>query len=268
MSRKEQIRQTFNTVADGYDNEALWFFPESAKLLPDFFRLKGNEHILDVATGTGTAAFSLARALPLGKVTAIDYSPGMLNVARRKAATLGVENVNFFEMDYEKHSLPDAAFAGANCSFGIFFVEDMILGLRSIARAVRSGGKVVTTCFGPESFLPHADILLDQLESQGIERPPISYKNTDTEEKCGALFEAAGLTQVRTSIADLSRTIVDPNAWWNIVWNAGYRSMINQLGAENIPEFKRDHLEKIATLVKQGQSALKVNVIFTSGIVI
>ena len=87
QQRKQQIKNTFNTVSEGYDNQALRFFMNSAHQLPAIFGFKGNEHILDVATGTGIAALELARAVPQGKVTGIDFSEGMLTQARSKASS-------------------------------------------------------------------------------------------------------------------------------------------------------------------------------------
>ncbi len=68
------VRQTFDAVAAGYDGQALRFFPTSAEHLASRLDLRGDEHILDVATGTGHAALSLAGRLPEGKVTGVDFS--------------------------------------------------------------------------------------------------------------------------------------------------------------------------------------------------
>ena len=54
---KAIIKETFDAVAPGYDNDILRFFAESAKHLSDCLNLQGDERILDVATGTGNAAW-------------------------------------------------------------------------------------------------------------------------------------------------------------------------------------------------------------------
>lgn len=56
--------------------------------------------ILDVGTGSGAIAVSLATELPKARLTAIDISPGALEVARRNAETHGVSGrIRFLEGD-------------------------------------------------------------------------------------------------------------------------------------------------------------------------
>src|SRR5574337_695825 len=95
QQRKAMLKETFNTVSGGYDGGALRFFPESAKHMASILRMHGDEHVLDVACGTGHAALAIGRMLPRGRVTAVDFSSGMLEQARRKAASLNVDNVEF-----------------------------------------------------------------------------------------------------------------------------------------------------------------------------
>jgi ubiquinone/menaquinone biosynthesis C-methylase UbiE len=92
---KTMLIETFNTVSEGYDDRALRFFPESAKNMAALLHLRGDEHVLDVACGTGNAALAIAPLLPRGRVTAVDFSAGMLAQARRKAETLKLANIEF-----------------------------------------------------------------------------------------------------------------------------------------------------------------------------
>lgn len=122
---KAIVQGTFNAVADGYDDPTLRFFPACAKQLADLLDLRGDERVLDVATGTGHAALELAARLPRGRAMGVDFSAGMLAQARRKAAARGVANVEFAEMDMLDLRFEGQPFDAALCSFGIFFVEDM-----------------------------------------------------------------------------------------------------------------------------------------------
>ena len=69
--------------------------------------------VLDVATGLGEPAATAARRVgPQGRVVGIDVSPDMLGFARRRAAELGLGNVDYREINAETLDLPEAALAG------------------------------------------------------------------------------------------------------------------------------------------------------------
>lgn len=59
-----------------------------------------NISILDLGTGTGAIALSIAHNCPLTKVTAIDASPTALNIALENAKNLGISNVQFILSDW------------------------------------------------------------------------------------------------------------------------------------------------------------------------
>ena len=56
-------------------------------------------NLLDIGTGTGCIALSLAKELPFTKVTALDISTDALSLARENAEMLDVGNIDFIEGD-------------------------------------------------------------------------------------------------------------------------------------------------------------------------
>jgi release factor glutamine methyltransferase len=75
-------------------------------------RIAPNEsiRILDIGTGTGCIAITLALERPHGAVTAIDVSPDALALARENAQRLGAPNVNFIESNWFAALADDAQF--------------------------------------------------------------------------------------------------------------------------------------------------------------
>lgn len=69
----------------------------------------GNEKILDIGTGSGCIAVSLARMLPMSNVTAWDISPEALAVAAENSRSNGTE-VTFEQVDILAHEPQDEQF--------------------------------------------------------------------------------------------------------------------------------------------------------------
>ena len=121
--RKKLIKKTFDNVADGYDCDALRFFPASAQHLSRILAAKKGEQILDVATGTGAVALTIARHQPDARVTGVDFSPAMLAQAELNAQSANLRNVEFIVKELPQLDLPSDHFDAASCGFGIFFLE-------------------------------------------------------------------------------------------------------------------------------------------------
>lgn len=265
QQQKALLKETFDTVSAGYDSNSLRFFPESATQLAACLDLRGNETVLDVATGTGHAALAVAARLPRGRVTGVDFSTRMLDQARRKAASLNVRNVEFLERDMQDLGFPAASFDAAVCSFGIFFARDMDAQLAHIARVVRPGGRVALSGFQENYFHPLRDLMVKRLSGYGVELPPPTWKRIASEAGCKELFAKAGMGDVRVELRNVGYFLDNADGWWEVVWNAGFRRLISPLPQEDRERFKREHLREVSALATKDGIWLDVGVVFAIG---
>ncbi len=146
----EQVRSMFDGIAGVYDvlNTAMTagLHHRWRERAADRARVGPGDRVLDVATGTGDLALELAgRVAPGGEVLGSDFSEGMLERAREKAAArpeLGVRPR--FEWG-DALELPYAAdgFDAATVGFGARNFSDLGRGLAEMTRVVRPGGRVV-----------------------------------------------------------------------------------------------------------------------------
>lgn len=262
---KTILKETFDAVSGGYDGRALRFFPESAKNVAALLNLRGDEQVLDVACGTGHASLAIARMLPMGRVTAVDLSPGMLEQALKKAAATGIRNVEFLERDMQDLGFSAGVFDAAVCAFGIFFVEDMDAQLSHIASMVKSGGTVLITSFQENYFQPLRDMLFNRMGTYGVQNPPQAWKRTADETGCRKLFAKAGLTDVRVESKNVGYNLNSEDEWWDIVWNAGFRRFVTRLSPQDQEQFRREHLKEIGALRTGKGIWLDAGVLYTVG---
>jgi SAM-dependent methyltransferase len=108
----------------------------------------GNE-MLDVATGSGNVA--IPAALAGASVTALDLTPELLEVARRRGADAGVE-VNWIEGDAEELPFENDSFDRVTSCFGVIFAPRQREAASELLRVARPGGRVAFTAWTPEGL--------------------------------------------------------------------------------------------------------------------
>lgn len=100
---------------------------------------------LDLGTGTGAAAFAVARRFPEAQVTGADLSLEMLAEARRKTPPELAERVRFEQADAARLPYGDA-------SFDLVTLANMIPFFDELARVVAPGGRALFSfSVGPET---------------------------------------------------------------------------------------------------------------------
>lgn len=245
QTRAYKIRETFDAASAGYDRPALRFFAHAASQLADRMALAGDEHILDVACGTGTVSLACAERLGKGRVTGVDLSEGMLEKARAKAAARRLDNLSFRCADLESMDFGADAFDAASCGFGVFFLPDMEAALRTIARHVRPGGPIGISGFTGGLMEPLTSAFVERIQGYGVEIPPLSWKRLDDPLKHRALYAAAGIDEVETHTVQVGYHLAGFDEWWDILWFSGYRGLLNQLPAKDLDSFRRAHRTEV-----------------------
>ena len=262
---KVLLKETFDSESGGYDNGALRFFSASAEHMAAALGLRGDEQVLDVACGTGHASLAIAKKLKDGRVTAVDFSPGMLDQARKKAAALNAGNVEFLERDMQNLGFPVGQFDIAVCAFGIFFVEDMDAQLAHIVSAVKPGGRIMISCFEESYFYPLKEMFFTRIEAYGVPPHPQAWRRIANEAGSRDLFSKAGLTDIDVRKKNVGYNLRSAEDWWEIVWNAGLRRMVTRLNAEDRERFRSEHLQEVEALRTKEGIWLDVGVLYTIG---
>lgn len=98
-------RGFFNMLAPTWDDNEVLSTAEKVNQILDFLDIREGHAVLDLGTGTGVLLPFLAQRVgEKGKITAVDYSEGMLERARAKFSVLKPAP-EFLNVDFENENL-------------------------------------------------------------------------------------------------------------------------------------------------------------------
>jgi ubiquinone/menaquinone biosynthesis C-methylase UbiE len=187
-------------------------------------QVRPGEKVLDVATGTGITA--IAARERGGKVTGIDLTPSLLEVARSKAKDSGWNDIEFREGDAEALPFADASFDVVLSTCGHMFAPDQAKVGSELARVVRPGGRVVFLAWDPQGGLGTWFRITNQYIPPPAGVPtPFNWGTPDkVKELLGSAFD-----DVTFHRGDCPEFGTSPEAVWDL-WSTRYGPTIRALG--------------------------------------
>ncbi|WP_054023037.1 malonyl-ACP O-methyltransferase BioC [Bacillus sp. FJAT-28004] len=167
-SRKIAIQRQFNRNSISYDTHAHVQRTMADQLTESIIEWKNKEFIdepkiLEIGCGTGTLTQMVANEWPSASITALDIAPEMIKAAVKRVQSeddhLGTRNrisdrIRFILADIEKWAAdaPASSFdiIVSNACFQWLSYPKETLG--HLQRMLRSGGVLIFTTFGPDTF--------------------------------------------------------------------------------------------------------------------
>ncbi|MGQ4878434.1 bifunctional demethylmenaquinone methyltransferase/2-methoxy-6-polyprenyl-1,4-benzoquinol methylase UbiE [Billgrantia sp. LNSP4103-1] len=151
--KASRVADVFHSVAARYDvmNDLmsmgihrLW-----KRLTIERSGVRPGHSVLDIAGGTGDLTLKFSRMVgPRGRVVLADINESMLRVGRDKLLDNGVGgNVEYVQANAECLPFPDNSFDCITIAFGLRNVTDKDAALRSMARVLKPGGRLLVLEF-------------------------------------------------------------------------------------------------------------------------
>jgi ubiquinone/menaquinone biosynthesis C-methylase UbiE len=159
--------------------------------------------VLELAAGVGDTGFDAAAFIgERGRLISSDFSPAMLEAARRRGAERGVQNVEYHIIDAERIELDDDSIDGALCRFG-YMLMDPAAALAETRRVLRPGGRLALAVWGAPERNHFVTILALNLTQRGHIPPPEPPPapgpfSMASAERTTELLRGAGFADVRT----------------------------------------------------------------------
>lgn len=227
--------------------------PVSAWLI-DHLALQPGLTVLELAAGPGDTGFFAAELVrPGGTLITSDGTEAMLEVARERAAALGVGNVEFKRLQLEWIDLPTASVDRVLCRWAIMLVVDPAAAVQEMRRVLRPGGRVAVAVWDLAERNPWATIDGRALVGLGHTAPP------DPDAPGPGMFalaapgrlreelESAGFVDVVVEAVDLPRTYADVDDYVeeSLALSLAFREAWEQLSAAQRDE-ARDRIGELA----------------------
>ena len=128
--------------------------------------------LLEVPVGTGVLTMPVYRELPDADITCVDYSPDMMNTARKRAEALGIGNVRFMQGDVGALPFADESFDIVLSLNGFHAFPDKEAAYRETFRVLKKGG-TFCGCFYIRDVCKRTDWMIRHLYvPKGFFTPP------------------------------------------------------------------------------------------------
>ena len=139
-----QSLETWGEMAPGWEERREWLIEITGRVnhwLLEQVDPQPGQVFLDIAAGTGDLGLGVAEHVgDGGRVISSDFSPEMVDVARRNGKARGLGNVEYRVLDAERMDLDDDSVDGVVCRWGYMLMADPALALKETRRVLRAGG--------------------------------------------------------------------------------------------------------------------------------
>jgi len=176
-SESQRVRDIFEREAPKYDRQISFF----EKILfgggREWVCSQAKGEVLEIAAGTGR---NLSFYPPSVRLTMTEFTPAMLEIARRRQSELGRE-AKLREGDAQQLEFPDESFDTVVCTLGLCTIPDDRAAVREVRRVLRPAGRflLLEHVRSPSRAVRAVQRLLDPLfvrfEGDHIVREPLEH---------------------------------------------------------------------------------------------
>lgn len=245
-----------------YDLIAREYLPMAGQLVERVGITQGDE-VLDVGCGTGNVAITAARRG--SDVTGIDITPAMLQRARKRAATAGVEPIDWQEADTTDLPFEDSSFDVTLSALGHMYAYPHEQTATELLRVTRPGGYVGFTAWTPTSLFPFiggvVTTYLSPEDQPEFSEPPFVWgDSTSVRERLGAHVDRLAFETDRVRYPVLS-----PAQFWDeMATHSGvFREYLDRVDDADRQSLDEEVIETIQPYFDQQRNAVELEFLLT-----
>jgi ubiquinone/menaquinone biosynthesis C-methylase UbiE len=179
--------------------------------------------VLELAAGVGETGFEAAAVVgEHGRLITSDFSPAMLDAARRRGRELGVNNVEYRVIDAERIKLDADSVDGVLCRFGYMLMADPAAALAETRRVLRPGGRLTLAVWGALERNPFFSTVAISLLQRGHVDPPQPPPapgpfSMASAQRTRELLGGAGFQEVRTEEVAVRFRVADIDEYLSVI---------------------------------------------------
>ena len=252
----EKVREIWEAMSPGWERRREFlgeFTRDITEWMVRTLDAQPGETILELAAGTGDIGFTVAPALgPTGKLITTDLAPGMVAVAKRRAAELGVTNAEIRVADATDTGLEGDSVDGILCRWGYMLMPDPAAALAETRRVLKPTGRHVLSVMGNPAGSAWVTVISKALVSLEMIPPvdpnaPGGIFSLSDPGKLTAMLNDAGYANVRTEEMEFWLRFPDFDDYWSFILEfAGAAAVLVRSFPEDQQRIVRDETERIS----------------------
>ena len=215
---------TWSAVASAWETHRDRLFNQVrpvSEWLVDEIRPQAGQTVLEVAAGPGETGFLVADRLgPTGRLISSDFSPAMVDAARRGATERGIDNAEFRVLDAQQLELADDSVDAVLSRFGVMLMPEQEQAMAEFRRVLRAGGRCAYATWGapdrnPWLFQIAVALLQHGHAPEGDPFAPGGVFSLADPARNRELAESAGFTDVQVHEIQGSMRFADADTYWS-----------------------------------------------------
>ena len=259
---KAWLAGVFDRAAPTYDRVGDAYHGYFAGRLLDLTAPPRDADLLDIACGRG-AVLLAAAARGLDRLTGIDVSPAMIELAREDVRAAGIIDVDLRVMDAEHLDFAAARFDVLTAAFALFFLPDPTRAAAEFHRVLRPDGAVAVSTWSDEDerwafeddLLPTAD----SPRTRALQQP------FDRADDVTELLATAAFTDLQVHQEETQIHFASKQQWWDWHWSFSVRGLLEQLTPDALDAYRDGCFREMDALLTDSGYPLRLNALIVTG---